>query len=155
MSASAGTAEPRRPLSRSFHFFLWTRMLSTASNQILLVALAWQIYDLTSSAWDLGLVGLCQFVPTFLLTLPSGQLADHADRRKILAAATGLQFVAAAILMWGSAAHWVGRDLILGLSVLLGMARALQTPAQQAIVPKLVTTEQLPRAMALSSSVMK
>ena len=146
---------PPAALSRSFHFFLWTRMLSTASNQILLVALAWQIYDLTSSAWDLGLVGLCQFVPTFLLTLPSGQLADRADRRKILAAATGLQFIAAAVLMWGSMAHWVGRDLILGLSVLLGMARALQTPAQQAIVPKLVATDQLPRAMALSSSVMK
>jgi MFS family permease len=155
MSASAGAADPARPLSRSFHFFLWTRMLSTASNQILLVALAWQIYDLTSSAWDLGLVGLCQFVPTFLLTLPSGQLADRADRRKILAAATGLQLVAAAVLAWGSVAHWVGRDTILGLSVLLGMARALQTPAQQAIVPKLVTTAQLPRAMALSSAVMK
>jgi MFS family permease len=155
MSASTGAADPARPLSRSFHFFLWTRMLSTASNQILLVALAWQIYDLTSSAWDLGLVGLCQFVPTFLLTLPSGQLADRADRRKILAAATGLQLVAAAVLAWGSVAHWVGRDIILGLSVLLGMARALQTPAQQAIVPKLVTTAQLPRAMALSSAVMK
>jgi len=130
-------------------------MLSTASNQILLVALAWQIYDLTASAWDLGLVGLCQFVPTFLLTLPAGQLADRSDRRKLLAGATGLQFTAAAILAWGSAAHWVGRDTILTLSVLLGMARALQTPAQQAIVPKLVSAAQIPRAMALSSAVMK
>ena len=130
-------------------------MLSTASNQILLVALAWQVYDLTSSAWDLGLVGLCQFVPTFLLTLPAGQLADRADRRKLLASATGLQFTAAAILAWGSAAHWVNRDIILTLSVLLGMARALQTPAQQAIVPKLVTAVQIPRAMAMSSAVMK
>ena len=148
-------AEASGRLSRSFHFFLWTRMLSTASNQILLVALAWQVYDLTSSAWDLGLVGLCQFVPTFLLTLPAGQLADRADRRKLLAAATGLQFVTAAILAWGSAAGWVGRDIILTLSVLLGMARALQTPAQQAIVPKLVAPVQLPRAMALSSAAMK
>ncbi|HEX4332386.1 MAG TPA: MFS transporter [Usitatibacter sp.] len=143
------------PLSRSFHFFLWTRMLSTASNQILLVALAWQIYDITSSAWDLGLVGLAQFVPTFLLTLPSGQLADRSDRRKLLAAATALQFLAAAILAWGSASGWVGRGIILSLSMLLGMARALQTPAQAAIVPKLVAPVQLPRAMALSSAVMK
>jgi len=147
--------EATAPLSRSFHFFLWTRMLSTASNQILLVALAWQVYDLTGRAWDLGLVGLCQFVPTFLLTLPSGQLADRSDRRKLLAGATALQFIAAAILAWGSAAGWVSRDIILTLSVLLGMARALQTPAQQAIVPKLVTAAQIPRAMALSSAVMK
>lgn len=148
-------ADPDAPLSRSFHFFLWTRMLSTASNQILLVALAWQIYDITASAFDLGLVGLAQFVPTFLLTLPSGQLADRSDRRKLLAAATALQFIAAAILAWGSAAGWVGRGIILSLSVLLGMARALQTPAQAAIVPKLVAPVQLPRAMALSSAVMK
>jgi len=154
MTASSG-ADPDSPLSRSFHFFLWTRLLSTASNQILLVALAWQIYDLTSSAWDLGLVGLAQFVPTFLLTLPSGQLADRSDRRKLLAAATALQFLAAAILAWGSAAGWVGRGIILSLSMLLGMARALQTPAQAAIVPKLVAPVQLPRAMALSSAVMK
>src|SRR5215831_17975777 len=150
MTTTSGAPEAYAPLSRSFHFFLWTRMLSTASNQILLVALAWQVYDLTSSAWDLGLVGLCQFVPTFLLTLPAGQLADRADRRKLLAAATGLQFITAAILAWGSAAGWVGRDIILTLSVLLGMA-----PAQQAIVPKLVTPAQLPRAMALSSAAMK
>lgn len=154
MTASR-SAEPDAPLSRSFHFFLWTRMLSTASNQILLVALAWQIYDLTSSAWDLGLVGLAQFVPTFLLTLPSGQLADRSDRRKLLAASTALQFIAAAILALGSAAGWVGRGIILSLSVLLGMARALQTPAQAAIVPKLVAPLHLPRAMALSSAVMK
>ena len=155
MTGSTAGADPDAPLSRSFHFFLWTRMLSTASNQILLVALAWQIYDITSSAWDLGLVGLAQFVPTFLLTLPSGQLADRSDRRKLLAAATALQFVAAAILAWGSAAGWVGRGIILSLSMLLGMARALQTPAQAAIVPKLVAPVQLPRAMALSSAVMK
>ena len=148
-------ADPNAPLSRSFHFFLWTRMLSTASNQILLVALAWQVYDITASAFDLGLVGLAQFVPTFLLTLPSGQLADRSDRRKLLAAATALQFVAAAVLAWGSAQGWVGRGIILSLSVLLGMARALQTPAQAAIVPKLVAPAQLPRAMALSSAVMK
>ena len=155
MTASASATDPEAPLSRSFHFFLWTRMLSTASNQILLVALAWQVYDLTASAFDLGLVGLAQFVPTFLLTLPSGQLADRSDRRKLLASSTALQFVAAAILAWGSAAGWVGRDIILSLSVLLGMARALQTPAQAAIVPKLVAPVQLPRAMALSSAVMK
>jgi hypothetical protein len=51
-------------------------MLSTAGNQMVLVALGWQMYDLTASAWDLGLVGLAQFVPTLLFTIPAGQLAD-------------------------------------------------------------------------------
>jgi MFS family permease len=155
MSAPAGAPDPGAPLSRSFHYFLWTRMLSTAANQILLVALGWQMYDLTGSAWDLGLVGLLQFIPTVAFTIPAGQLADRVDRRHVMSAAIAVMLAAAALLAWGSAGGWIGRDLILGVSVLLGLARALLTPAQQAIVPALVPTEQLPRAMALSSAVMK
>ena len=130
-------------------------MLSTAANQILLVALGWQMYDLTGSAWDLGLVGLLQFLPTLALTIPAGHLADRVDRRRVISAALVLQVIVATLLAWGSASGWVGRGLILGVSVLMGVARALQTPAQQAIVPALVQPEQLPRAMALSSAVMK
>ena len=125
MSASAGAADPARPLSRSFHFFLWTRMLSTASNQILLVALGWQMYDLTGSAWDLGLVGLLQFIPTVAFTIPSGQLADRVDRRRIISAAIAVMLCAAGLLAWGSVGHWIGANLIFGVSVLLGLARAL------------------------------
>ena len=54
-------APPR--FSQSFRRFLWTRLLGTAANQMLMVALAWQMYDLSGSAWDLGMVGLMQFVP--------------------------------------------------------------------------------------------
>src|SRR5258705_1478047 len=130
-------------------------MLSTAANQILLVALGWQMYDLTGSAWDLGLVGLLQFIPTVAFTIPSGQLADRYDRRRVISAAIAVMLVAAVLLAWGSISHWVGANLIFGVSVLLGLARALLTPAQQAIVPALVPADQLPRAMAISSAVMK
>src|SRR5262245_2319496 len=91
-------------LSRGFHFFLWTRMLSTAGNQMLLVALGWQMYDLTASAWDLGLVGLAQFIPTLLVTIPAGHLADRVDRRLVLTLAIVVQLFAAILLAWGSAA---------------------------------------------------
>jgi MFS family permease len=143
------------PLCASFHRFLWTRLLGTAANQMLLVALAWQMYDLTSSAWDLGLVGLVQFLPALVLTIPAGQLVDRVDRRWVLAMSLALQAVVALLLAWASAGGWVERGLILGLSVALGVARALQAPAQQAIVPALVPREQLPRAMALSTAMMK
>src|SRR5205814_2856506 len=96
-------------LSRGFHFFLWTRMLSTAGNQMVLVALGWQMYDLTGSAWDLGLVGLFQFVPTLLFTIPAGHLADRVDRRLVLTLAIGVQLFAAALLAWGCAAGFVDR----------------------------------------------
>ena len=143
------------PLSHGFHFFLWTRFTSTAANQILLVALGWQMYDITGSALDLGLVGLFQLVPTLALTLPSGHLADRMDRRKLLATAIACQAVAAAALAWGSHGRWVSRDVILGLSTLIGVTRALQMPAQQALIPKLVSSLQLPRALAVSSTVMQ
>jgi MFS family permease len=142
-------------LSRGFYFFLLTRLLSTAANQVLLLALAWQMYDITSSAWNLGLVGLAQFVPTILLTIPSGHLADRLDRRRLIAAAIACQLAAAVVLGVGTVEHWVGRELILGLSVLIGVARALQMPAQQAILPKLIPIGLLPHALAMSTSVMQ
>ena len=142
-------------LSRGFHFFLWTRMLSTAGNQMVLVALGWQMYDLTASAWDLGLVGLAQFIPTLLFTIPAGQLADRVDRRLVLTLAIFVQLFAAVLLAWGSAANFIGPGVIYIASVGLGIARAIQAPAQQAIVPALVGTGDLPRAMAISTAVMK
>ena len=75
------TSTAQSPLSPGFRTFLWTRLLGTAANQMLMVALAWQMYDLTGRAWDLGLVGLMQFLPALLLTIPAGQLVDRVDRR--------------------------------------------------------------------------
>ncbi len=151
MSAAVALA----PLSPSFHRFIWTRLLGTAANQMILVALAWQMYDLTNSAWDLGMVGLLQFLPALALTIPAGQLVDRVDRRLVLGASLALQAVVALILAWGSWRGWVQRDLIFGLSVAMGVARALQAPAQQAIVPSLVPRDQLSRAMAMSTAMMK
>jgi MFS family permease len=146
-------APPR--FSKSFRRFLWTRLLGTAANQILMLALAWQMYDLSGSAWDLGMVGLMQFVPALLLTLPAGQLIDRVDRRAVLAAALALQAVSAVVLAWGTLHGFVDRNLIFGMCVVLGVARALQLPAQQAIVPALVAVDELPRAFAASSTLLK
>jgi MFS family permease len=119
------------------------------------VALGWQMYDLTSSAWNLGLVGLVQFLPALALTVPAGLLVDSVDRRKVLAASLAMQGVAGAVLGWGSFSGWVERDVILAVCVLIGIARALQMPSQQAIIPSLVPTEDLPRALAVNASMNK
>ena len=138
-----------------FVWFLVARWLSVIALQMLMVALAWQMYGLTHSAWDLGLVGLFQFVPTLLLTLPAGQAADRWSRARIFtwcAFAQVLIGLAAAVAMHQS---MQSRALILGLSVALGVVRAFQMPAQQALTPSLVPPEWLPRAIALSSSAMQ
>ena len=91
MSAAPRDDEPGI-FSSSFKFFLGSRLLATAAQQMILVAIGWQIYALTGDPWDLGLVGLFQFVPAFLLTIPAGQLVDRVDRRKVMAAAIVVQF---------------------------------------------------------------
>ena len=140
---------------RDYLRLLAARVTGGAANQMLMVALGWQMYDLTASAWDLGLVGLAQFLPALLLTLPAGHLVDQHDRRLLLAGSLGLQCLAAASLALASAGAWVGPHMILLLSVLLGCARALQMPAQQALMPTLVTAALLPRAVAAASSTMQ
>ncbi|HVF62842.1 MAG TPA: MFS transporter [Casimicrobiaceae bacterium] len=142
-------------LTPVFKKYLCVRLAGTASQQMLLVALGWQMYDLTASAWDLGLVGLAQFLPALILTIPAGQIVDRVDRKRVLAASLVLHGIVALVLAVGSAGDWVTRGHILTLSVAIGVARALQAPSQQAMLPSLVPLDQLPRAAALSSSSMQ
>jgi MFS family permease len=125
------------------------------ANQMLMVALGWQMYDLTHSAWNLGLVGLFQFVPALALALVAGHVADQHDRRHIVSMALTLQLLAALLLLLATHEHWLSRDLILGVSLLLGVARSFQMTAQQALTPLLVPAAILARAMAFSSSGMQ
>jgi len=131
--------------------FWLARLSGMLSNQMLMLAVAWQMYDLTSSAWDLGLVGLFQFVPALLMTLPAGHLADRLHRGRIFAACMFAQALVAALLVVSTQGDWTTRGLILALSVLLGMARAFQMPAQQALTPLLVPAALLQRAISVSS----
>ena len=123
--------------------------------QMLLVALGWHVYALTDSAWDLGLVGLLQFLPALLLTIPAGQLIDRVDRRHVMVGAVAVQAAVGVMLAWSTYGGWVNRELILWLAGAIGASRALQMPAQQALIPALVPLAQLPRATALASTVMK
>ncbi|MGM9486196.1 MFS transporter [Ideonella sp. YS5] len=152
------TLEPAAPRLRDQHDYLRllvARIAGTAAQQMLMVALGWQVYELTASAWALGLVGLAQFLPALLFTLPAGHLVDRHDRRLMLAASLGLQALVAAVLAWGSGGGWVDARWILATSVLMGMARAVQMPSVQALTPSLVPAVLLPRAVAASSSVMQ
>lgn len=159
MTELSGAAEPAAAARLRDHpdylRLMGARIAGTAANQMLMVALGWQMYELTGSAWELGLVGLMQFVPALLLTLPAGHLADRHDRRWLLAISLALQAVVAAVLMGASAGGWIGSTLILSTSVLLGAARALQMPSLQALTPSLVPARLLPRAVAASSSAMQ
>lgn len=132
--------------------FWLARLAGILATQMLMVALAWHMYEITGSAWDLGLVGLFQFVPALILTLPAGQIVDRFHKVHIYATCMLVQTAVAGLLVWGTAADQVTRELVLFISAILGMVRAFQMPTQQALTPHLVPAHLLQRAVALSST---
>ena len=112
------------------------------------VAVSWQLYDLTGSALDLGLVGLVQFVPIVLLTLVVGQVADRADRRLIVVVCELVKTAAAGALALGTIGGWQSRTSIFTLVALLGAAQAFENPAMTALVPEVVDRPRIAPAMA-------
>jgi MFS family permease len=140
---------------RQFTYFWLARLAATLAQQMLLVAVAWQMYDITNSAWDLGLVGLFQFVPALLLTLPAGHLVDKLRRGRIFSLCVLVQGGVALLLVLATERNFISRELILGLSIVLGACRAFQMPTQQALIPMLVPIHLLERAITLATTGMQ
>jgi MFS family permease len=120
--------------------------------QIQTVAVGAQVYGLTHSPLDLGLVGLSQFLPFLLCVLPAGQLADRVDRRLIMAACLLLEFVCSIALVVFSVRGLTSAWPIFAVMAPFGIARAVMSPAAQAVVPNLVSRDQFASAVALNSS---
>ena len=116
----------------------WSRLASVSAGQMLMVAIGWEVYDLTGSAWDLGLVGLLQFAPALVLMLPAGHVVDRFHRATIVSCCLAAQGAVAAVLWLSPFEGLSQRTLLLGASLVLGAVKAFQMPAQQALVPLLV-----------------
>lgn len=137
---------------RDLPLYLGARFLSEAATLALFVAVGWTVYEVSHAPLALGIVGLVQFVPMFLLTLPAGELCDRISPRPVLAAGLALQGLCAIAFllqaMTPSPALWPFYAIVLAL----GVARAFADPAGQAVLPFLVPDERLPRAIAWGSS---
>ncbi|WP_379127345.1 MFS transporter [Paenibacillus sp. sgz500958] len=141
--------------NRSFLRLWIARIFSTSAFQMLSVAIGWQVYALTDSAFQLGLVGLAQFLPMLLLTLPAGQTADRYDRRTIVNLCQLLESVVVLLLVLGSIQGWLGSVHLLIAAAILGACRTFEGPASAALVPDIVDRDQLPKAAAWSASAMQ
>jgi MFS family permease len=137
---------------RPFIQFWIARVSTTVALQMMGVAVGWQIYELTGSALDLGLVGLFQFVPAVLLLMVAGHFADRYDRRRIIAAGEVMQAAAVTLLALGAAGGWMTRELILATVFMIGAGRAFEAPTMSALLPRLVPLPMLSRAVAVSSA---
>jgi len=137
---------------RDFRQYLASTFLATTAMMIQSVAVAWQVYDLVREPLALGYVGLFQFLPLALFALPAGALADHVDRRAMLAATYLLQTFSSLLFVAMALAPPQSIWPFYAVLALFGTARAFAAPASQSLLPRLVTEERFPRAVALTSS---
>lgn len=150
---------PDHPLRfSSFRAYLLGRVCAVLAQYGMMIVLGWQAYNIAretmgtqAAAAQLGLIGLAQFVPLFLLTPVTGWVADHYDRRMIVRGTLLLLTAAAGLLSFATYEGWVTLPLILLIAVMVGIARAFNGPAFGALAPNLVPKATLPRAIALSS----
>jgi MFS family permease len=138
--------------NRNFSFYLSARILGTLAVQMQSVAIGWQVYQMTGSLFDLGLIGLAQFAPFLVLILLAGHVADRYNRRNIIIVCLATQLLCGLLLLAftysGATVVWP----VFAVLVLFGSARAFMMPATQAVLKNMVPHENFSEAVALSSS---
>ncbi|MBN8943556.1 MAG: MFS transporter [Rhizobiales bacterium] len=154
--AAAAPAAPDRLLSHHGFVLFWVaRVLSALGYQIAAVAIGWHVYAQTGSAYALGLIGLAQFVPMVLLTFVVGHVADRFDRRRIVMLCQVIEAATLAFVTLGVIGDWLTVPAIFAAVAVLGAARSFESPTFSALLPALLPTELLSRALAISSSAMQ
>ena len=142
-------APPRSAFAhRAFTVFWVGRIVSILSFHVMMVAIGWQLYSLTGSAFDLGLLGIAQFIPMMALTLYVGHAVDRYDGRKILLYCLSTQAAGAAILALGSAMGFISPVVIYLTMILIGVGRAFEIPTSVSLIPSIVPREIVPSATA-------
>lgn len=145
---------PAQPYhGRDLPLYLATRTLARITMLVQSVAVGWQVYALTHSPLSLGIVGLVEFAPMFLLTLPAGEMADRFDQRWILASSLVLETVSSGLLL--AYTLYEPREIwpLYAILALFGCARGFSGPAGRSLLPFLVPAEKLSRAIAWASSI--
>ncbi len=143
---------------RAFALLWVTRLLVTTSTVMQSVALGWLVYTVARETHDekismflVGMIGLAQFVPMFFLVLYAGAAVDRYDRRKILFLCILLQIFCAASFTALSMQPKISLPLIFAVAGLFGAGRSFMMPSTASLLPLLVPTKELPRAIAYNT----
>ena len=131
-----------------FRFYWLARILGVLAIDMQMTAVGWQVYILTGKALALGLIGLAQIIPFFLLFPLSGIAADRFPRKRIMVMCVAIQSLCALLFFLLTLFQAITFPLMLIILTVLGIARSFQSPAQQAIVPVLVSKAHFPNAVA-------
>lgn len=142
---------PRLLRHGPFMRFVYVRIAASVALQMQAVAVGWQMYALTGSSFQLGLVGLVQFIPAVVLFLPTGHAADRYDRRWVSAISQAVEAMAVAVLAAATAGGWLTPALLLAMAFVVGSGRAFEQPSLQSVLPNIVSAQVLPRAIAAAN----
>jgi len=155
--AIASSTPPARALfaHRGFALFFCVRGLSSFAYQIAAVAIGWQVYALTHSAFDLGLIGLMQFIPVAGLTFFAGHAADRYERRRVMQLCQATDAMVSVFFACGTFMHWLTVPEIFAAVTLMGASQAFEGPAMSALLPGIAPTGMLQKATAITSSVLQ
>ena len=135
-----------------FLLFFGARGLSRFSFQIAAVAVGWQVYALTRSAFALGMVGLVQFLPSAMLVFAVGHVADRYDRRRVVQLCQLVQGLTGIFLAWGSIAGWLSVVELFAAIGILSVATAFESPTSAALLPGVVPEGLFQKATALTTA---
>ncbi|CAN7595286.1 MFS transporter [Rhizobium leguminosarum] len=136
----------------SYTRFFFARFLLSFSQQIVSVAVGWQMYDQTGSAIYLGLIGLVQFLPSLLLILVTGSVADRYNRRAIAALCSLVSALCTLALLVMTVMGTFTPLPVFAVLLIFGVERAFMSPAVQSLAPNLVPEQALSNAIAWNSS---
>lgn len=137
---------------RDFRLFWTGLLLSSVGSQFTQVAMAWQIYELTDSPLQIGMIGLVRAVPQMFILLFGGLLADAMNRRKLMMVTQGSLFIVSGALALLTFGGQVTPLKLYSVTVFLALFSSLESPSRQAIVTNLVPMEDLSRALAIYST---
>src|SRR5262249_21207177 len=146
---SQGTSPLRH---RDFRIFWTALLLSSVGSQFTTVAIAWQIYELTNSPLQLGLVGLARALPQMGILLFGGLLADAMNRRRLMLRTQARLFCGSGTWACITPAARTMSPSLCWATMLLALFNSLESPSRQALVADLVPRQDLARATALSNT---
>jgi MFS family permease len=148
----SGSSEASLLKQKPFVLFWLARLSATMGYHMLAITIGWQMYELTNSALDLGLIGLIQFIPSVVLTLLIGHAADRYDRRMIVRGAQSIYVVVSIMIAAALIAGMLTRDLLFVAVFLIGCARAFEMPTAHTLASTLVPVSMISRAIAAWTS---
>lgn len=136
---------------RNFRLLWFGQLVASVGQQMQQVAIAWQLFNLTDSTFQVGLVAAFGIAPFLAMSFVGGTIADRFDRRRIMLITQSWTMVNALLLLIATLADVITPGIIYGLAFMMGLSRSFDGPARQSLIPNLVPRDELANALTMNT----